>query len=227
MSIPTEPEAILAGARLTLTTDGAVWWAAEATLIVSDLHLEKGSSLARRGMMVPPHDTMLTLARLARLVERLRPARIVALGDSFHDAFGPERMDLPARTALARLMTGRDWIWITGNHDPVIDRALGGDQMGEWGAGGLAFRHIPTRGAAGELAGHLHPAAAVQLGAISLRRPCFAFDGTRMILPAFGAYAGGLNLRNDAFDGLFAPKSLVVGLLSEDRVHLFPGRLAR
>lgn len=218
----------IAGERLVLLPEGALWWPEKATLIVADLHLEKGSSFARRGMMLPPLDTLATLDRLAALIARLDPAQVVSLGDAFHDVDGPARLAPGARDRLTALMARRSWIWITGNHDPVIDRSLGGTCLDEMALGGLVFRHLPQRGRAeGECAGHLHPAAVLKLGAAAPRRACFAFDGRRMILPAFGAYAGGLSLTNRAFDGLFDLSRLVVGVASGGRVHLFPGRVAR
>jgi DNA ligase-associated metallophosphoesterase len=218
----------LAGERVVLTPEGALWWPERSTLIVADLHLEKGSAFARRGMLLPPLDSLATLDHLARLIRRLDPSRVVSLGDAFHDISGPERLPLAARDGLAALMAGREWIWIAGNHDPILCGDLGGLCLDEFPLGRLVFRHEPTRGRSeGECAGHLHPAAVLRLGPAAPRRACFAFDGARMILPAFGAYAGGLSLTNRAFDGLFDPARLVVGVASAGRVHLFPGRLAR
>ena len=224
----TTATAPIAGERVVLTPEGALWWPEHATLIVADLHLEKGSAFARRGMLVPPLDTVATLGRLARLVARLAPARVISLGDAYHDIGGPARLAPAARELLAALMAGRQWIWIAGNHDPVTDAALSGAAVAELRLGKLVFRHLPARDdATGECAGHLHPAAVLRLGAAAPRRACFAFDGQRMILPAFGAYAGGLSLGHRAFDGLFQPGKLMVGVPSGGRVHLFPGRLAR
>jgi DNA ligase-associated metallophosphoesterase len=224
----TVTTARIAGETVVLTPEGALWWPERATLVVADLHLEKGSAFARRGMALPPFDTDATLDRLAALVERLAPGRVVSLGDAFHDGDGPARLSATARGRLAALARRRDWIWIAGNHDPVHDARLAGETADAWSLGALTFRHAPTRGGGdGECAGHLHPAAVLRLGAATPRRACFAFDGRRMILPAFGAYAGGLNLRDAAFDGLFDPARLVVGVASGGRVHLFPGRLAR
>lgn len=218
----------IAGERLVLLPEGALWWPERSTLIVADLHLEKGSAFARRGMLLPPLDTLATLDRLAALVMRLDPARVVSLGDAFHDVGGPARLPPGARDRLIEMTGRREWIWITGNHDPVVDASLGGICADEIALGALTFRHLPRRGRAeGECAGHLHPAAVLKLGAAAPRRACFAFDGRRMILPAFGAYAGGLSLTNRAFDGLFDMARLVVGVPSGGRVHLFPGRVAR
>lgn len=220
----------VAGAWLTLLPEGVAWWAEERALLVADLHLEHGSSLARRGMLVPPYDTMATLGRLARAIDRLDPKLVIALGDSFHDRFGVERLDETALALVARLQAGRDWVWIAGNHDPDLGvagrAALGGIHAEEIAIGTLAFRHEPRLDgcseAVGEIAGHLHPAARVALKAKSVRRRCFATDGRRLMLPAFGAYTGGLNVLDRAYRGLFEPPRLTACLLGEGRVYAFP-----
>ncbi len=195
----------IAGVTLAGLPEGGLWWAEERLLAVADLHLEKGSAFARGGRMLPPYDTAATLARLGALVERLAPRVVVALGDSFHDSAGPDRLSPDNRAALAALQAGRDWIWIAGNHDRALPRTIGGDHAVAWQLGPLTFRHEPTAGAApGEIAGHLHPAARVASRRGSLRRPCFVGDGRRLVLPALGAYAGGLNVLEAAFAPLFA-----------------------
>jgi DNA ligase-associated metallophosphoesterase len=207
------------GVMIEALAEGALWWADERLLIVADLHLEKGSSFARRGQLLPPYDTRETLARLAHLIERFAPTTVVALGDSFHDVDGPARMAPADRIALARLQTGRTWIWIAGNHDPIAPEPLAGDSADELAIGRLVLRHEPSNGTvAGEIAGHLHPAARVWARGRSVRRRCFVGDGKRLIAPAFGAYTGGFNILDKAFAGLFAraPTAFVLG---NDRVY--------
>lgn len=200
--------------------EGALWWADPRLLVVADLHLEKGSSLARRGQMVPPYDTGETLARLARVIARLQPRTVVALGDSFHDGEAAARLSAADRDLLVSLQAGRDWIWIAGNHDPGRPADLGGMALDELATGPLIFRHEPRPGKAdGEVAGHLHPSARVYGRGKSVRRRCFAGDGHRLILPAFGAYAGGLDIRDPAFTGLFAGNTFRAFMLGDDRVY--------
>lgn len=195
----------LAGAALVLDAAGALWWPAERMLIVADLHLEKGSSFAARGVPLPPYDSRATLALLARVVESRRPRTIVALGDSFHDRGGAYRLGDEERVALAGLMRGRDMVWIAGNHDPDPVPGLGGLCVEELRVGPLTLRHEPAGEAGeGEIAGHFHPVARVVVRGRSLRRRCFATDGRRLVMPALGAYAGGLNVRDAALARLFA-----------------------
>jgi hypothetical protein len=209
----------LGGAAATLRMSGALWLAAERTLICADLHLEKGSSYAARGQMLPPYDTRETLKRLAAEVEALSPATVVLLGDTFHDRASEDRLAPDDAERLRALARGRALVWVVGNHDADGPRALPGDTADEIALAGLAFRHEPTAGLApGEVAGHLHPAARVRATRGSVRRRCFVTDGERMILPAFGAYAGGLNVRDEAFAGLFA-RPPIAAALGTTKVH--------
>ena len=215
----------LCGEALQVDPSGVVWWPDERMLIVADLHLEKGASLAARGALIPPYDTAATLARLAEVMMRLRPARVIALGDSFHDENVSAGLPAVLRERLRGLIAGTEWVWIAGNHDPLPPAGIGGDFTAELGFGPLLFRHEPNAGAArGEVAGHLHPAASVTVRGRSLRRRCAACDGGRMILPAFGAYTGGLNLREPVFRGLFDPKRLHAYMLGARTVHRVAGR---
>jgi uncharacterized protein len=211
----------LAGADAVLDPAGALWLPGCRALVVADLHLEKASSLARRRVFLPPYDSLVTLARLVELAERRAPAIIICLGDSFHDSDGAGRLNAAARARLVELQRGRTWIWLAGNHDPAPPAALGGEAAETLTLAGLTFRHEPSPGAApGEVAGHLHPAARLCRNGASLRRRAFASDGGRLILPAFGALAGGLNVLDEVFAGLFPAGSLTAFLLG--RRQLFP-----
>jgi DNA ligase-associated metallophosphoesterase len=216
----------IAGAELALLSHGAVWWPAERTLVVSDLHLEKGSRMAMRGQFMPPYDTEMTLSLVERLVAALAPDRVISLGDAFDDAAGADRLDAGALARIRAMQVTSDWIWISGNHDPHVTAEIGGVQTDEVAIGPLVFRHAPEKGRSeGEIAGHLHPAARVFLGPKSVRRRCFAGDGTRLILPAMGAYTGGLSVMSEAFGGLFKRDTMTVGLLGDGRVYAFPRRM--
>lgn len=202
------------GEALVLDPAGALWWPEERALVFADLHFEKGSAYARSGQMLPPYDTRSTLKRIASLMDRYAPARVIALGDSFHDRGGAERLDEHERDCLARFGRSVEWIWIAGNHDPAPPAWLGGQICDELAIGGLVFRHEPlaTRGA-GEIAGHLHPCKHVTRRGRTMRRRCFASDGSRMVMPAFGAYTGGLDVRDRALRILFGAEfiSYVLG----------------
>lgn len=209
----------VAGAPVTLDLSGALYLAEARTLVVSDLHLEKGSALAeRRGTLLPPYDTRETLARLHEVIVRLDPARVVALGDSFHDPRGPDRLDEGDRAMIAALIEGRDWVWIAGNHDGDAPASLGGRAAETMAIGPLTLRHDPVApGADGEVAGHLHPVGKVAMRGRSVRRRCFVTDGRRLVMPAFGAYAGGLNVRDLAYEPLF-PRGFTAHLIGDGRL---------
>jgi hypothetical protein len=213
----------IAGAKLIADHAGALWWAEKRLLAVADLHLEKGSSYAARtGQMLPPYDTHATLKRLSALAERYEPKTIICLGDNFHDCEGPARLDTQARRAIADLMRRRRFVWIEGNHDADAALSLGGECAPVLELAPLVFRHEPARGAAaaGELSGHLHPVARVATRARRLRRRCFVSDGRRCVLPAFGAFTGGLDVFDEAFAPLF-PGGFAAYLLGRERVYPF------
>jgi DNA ligase-associated metallophosphoesterase len=193
----------VSGVEFIADLSGALFHEAERLLIVADLHLEKGSAYAARRVLLPPFDTAATLARLASVVMRLAPRAVVALGDSFHDVRAGERMAEGDRSALLQLQRGRDFIWVAGNHDPELPAFVGGERCASFSIGSVMLRHEPLPGAHGEIAGHLHPVARVVSKSGGLRRRCFASDGRRCVMPAFGAYAGGLNIRDAAFAPLF------------------------
>jgi uncharacterized protein len=214
---PAACETSLAGTACALDLSGALYLPDEATLVVADLHLEKGSSFARRGSLLPPYDTRTTLAMLAAVIARYAPRRIVALGDSFHDVGGPDRLDGADAQALAALQIGREWIWIAGNHDPELPAQIGGQVLESLAAGRLILRHHPTAGEACEIAGHLHPVGKVVLRGGGVRRRCFVTSGTRCVMPAFGAYAGGLNVCDPVFAPLF-PSGFMAHLIGAERL---------
>jgi DNA ligase-associated metallophosphoesterase len=210
----------VAGVALVADCTGALYWPEEGLLAVADLHLEKGSSFATRGVLLPPYDTAATLAKLGALVARYAPRYVVALGDSFHDGDGPQRVSEDDRAMIGALQRGRDWIWIAGNHDPEPVRDLGGVSAAMFAIGPLVFRHAPEREEAdGEIAGHLHPVARVNGRGRTVSRRCFATDGKRMVMPAFGAYTGGLNIRSAPFAEVFGTFKFMAHMLGDARIY--------
>ena len=213
------------GETLVLDPSGAAWWPAGKTLVFADLHFEKGSAYARGGQLLPPYDTRTTIRLVEAAIARHRPSRVIALGDSFHDGGAGERLDGEECAALKALTHARDWLWVEGNHDPEPPAWLGGAITREAAIGGLVFRHLPSPGAcAGEVAGHLHPVARINRRGMSLRRRCFVCDGMRLLLPAFGAYTGGLDVKDAAVTSLFSG-GFAVYALGRDRVYAVAGQV--
>jgi uncharacterized protein len=207
--------------HVTLLPEGALWWPDRRLLAVADLHFEKGSSYGLRGQFLPPYDTRATLRRLCDLAKSWKPETIVALGDSFHDREGPDRLDKTDAAALRALTASHDFIWITGNHDADAAAACGGAAVEVYRRGGLVFRHEPDEtDATGEICGHLHPKASVVLKGRRISRFCFLSDGRRMVMPAFGAYTGGLDAFDPAFFPVF-PSGFSAYLLGKGRVYPF------
>ena len=209
----------LAGDEALCRPAGALWLAAWGALIVADLHLEKGSAYAARGQMLPPYDTRATLTRLEAEVAVLRPRVLILLGDTFHDRGAEARLASDDLCRLRALAMGRALVWVLGNHDAEAPRDLPGEAVARLTLGHLTLVHEPAAGLAfAEVAGHLHPCARVLIRGASVRRRCFVTDGERLILPAFGAYAGGLNIRDPAFASLMTRRPLAA-VLGAGRVH--------
>ncbi|MGG5819736.1 ligase-associated DNA damage response endonuclease PdeM [Falsiroseomonas sp. HW251] len=211
----------IGGERLMLDPCGVVAWPAQKLVAVADLHLEKGSALASRGRMVPPYDTKETLERLSRALRRWNPARLVLLGDSFHDAAGCSRLAAPDHAALLTLLAGVEVTWVLGNHDPVPPAGLPGAAVEEIRLAPFTFRHIGRPGAVAELSGHFHPKATAPTRGVGVTRPCFLSDGRKLLLPAFGAYTGGLDVADPAIAALF-PRGGRAFLLGTERLYSFP-----
>jgi DNA ligase-associated metallophosphoesterase len=217
-------EIVFAGQRLLLDPAGVLFWPKQRMLVVADLHLEKGAAFARRGAMLPPHDTLATLERLERVLARLEPSTVVSLGDGFHDRLGPAHLpDAPAARVRA-LTAAREWLWVTGNHDPEPPRELGGTGVAEVAIDGLVLRHEIIAGDNSMLGGHLHPKAKLRLGPRTTRLDCFVTDGRLLVLPAFGAFTGGLNVLDQAFARLFA-KGFATYALGQEQCRRVPHRL--
>ncbi|MBV9968998.1 MAG: ligase-associated DNA damage response endonuclease PdeM [Xanthobacteraceae bacterium] len=246
-------EIIVAGVSLLADLAGALYWPEEGALIVSDLHLEKGSAFAVRGVLMPPYDTATTLEALGMVIARYAPRMVIALGDNFHDGGGPARLAAADRAQLLALQRGRDWVWIAGNHDPDPREGIGGVFARALALGPLSFRHEPTAGGrrpmrnansgtrsgdpkcpgsgetfaealgetCGEIAGHLHPAARIHQRGRTQTRKCFATDGERLVMPAFGAFTGGLNIRNAAFLKVFGALGFTAHLIGHRRLYSF------
>jgi DNA ligase-associated metallophosphoesterase len=216
---PFDAQLAVSGVDLVPDVAGVLYWPEQHLLAVADLHLEKGSSYAERRVLLPPYDTAATLARLSQAIARYAPRVVIALGDSFHDGRGPARLADTDRASLLGLQRGRDWIWIAGNHDPEPAENIGGRFMATFVLGALTFRHAPEDAAGGEVAGHLHPVARVAGRGRAVSRRCFATDGRRMVMPAFGAYAGGLNVRDRAFANVFDTLAFTAHMLGERQVY--------
>lgn len=196
----------LGGHDLRALPSGALHWPARGLLAVSDLHLGKSLRLARRGgALLPPYETRATLARLDADIEAVAPASVLCLGDSFDDLAAGGELAEDDALWLARLMAGREWIWVEGNHDPGPLR-LGGTHRAEVTLDGLTFRHIARPEETHEISGHYHPKA--QLAGRS--RPCFLADARRILLPAYGAYTGGLRAEDPVLTSLMAPGAVAV-----------------
>jgi len=186
-----------AGETFVASTDGALFWPSQNALLVADLHLEKSSWFARLGQFLPPYDSHATLSALANEVDRTGATRLFCLGDSFHDAFGCDRLPAAARDLLTDLTGRLDWTWIVGNHDPGFADHCGGKLANEIEVAGIILRHEAMRGEPRpEMSGHFHPKLRISLSGRRVSRRCFVASPTKLILPAFGSLTGGLDARH-------------------------------
>lgn len=216
-----------ADTSLVLDPAGALYWPDQHLLAVADLHFEKGSSFAVSAhRMLPPHDTAQTLADLGRIIACYQPRRVICLGDSFHDRSATTRLNFGDLAALQLMTRTLDWVWIAGNHDPVLPEIVGGIAVSSITVAGITFQHDPARASALETVtpasrvvfGHFHPVALVSLAGRLLRRRCFLVSADRLLLPAFGAYAGGLNILHPAILDQF-PAGYKVLFSERGRLH--------
>lgn len=215
----------IAGTRLMLDPAGALLWPEQGLMVVSDLHLEKGTAFARQGMLLPPWDTRATLDRLAMLMRRHRPRTVIALGDSFHDRTAAARLPAAEIARIIAMTSAARFIWVLGNHDPEPATQLGGDWVDEFSMGSLIFRHQGKSknlrlDPEGEICGHHHPKAAITVRGGVQSRACFVTDANRVMLPAFGAYTGGLDVTHPEIARLF-PLGGRVFLLGRERLFSF------
>ncbi|MEZ5694481.1 MAG: ligase-associated DNA damage response endonuclease PdeM [Altererythrobacter sp.] len=218
-----------AGEEFALLRSNALYWPREQALLVADLHLEKGSFFAQHGQMIPPYDTRETLERIARAIGETGARRVYSLGDNFHDSEGSHRLDDHSAGMLAALTRVADWVWITGNHDPAMEARHGGTVLDELELAGMVLRHEAKRGEERpELSGHYHPRLQLTVRQRHIRRPCAvvssgAGGSGRMILPAFGAYTGGMDASDPAIVEALQPASRIDALVAAgDKLATFP-----
>ena len=220
------------GEELVLLPANAIYWPRENALLVADLHLEKGSFYAQHGQMLPPYDSRETLSRLAQAVKATGARRVYTLGDNFHDAAGAKRLEPHAAGMLDALVRMVDWVWITGNHDHNADNrqaAPGGTELEELEIAGMILRHETQRGETRpELSGHYHPKLRLKVRDRHIARPCAVVgqneDGAgRMILPAFGAYTGGMDAGDPVILNALKPASKITALVAaKTKLTRFP-----
>lgn len=219
-----------ANQEMLLVNGRALYWPRERALLVADLHLEKGSFFAARGQMIPPYDSRETLARLAGALRETGARRVYALGDSFHDADGEARLEPHAAGMLDALTRAAEWVWITGNHDEGLSGKLRGTIAHELEVAGVTLRHEASAGEERpEISGHFHPKLRLRVRERSIVRPCVVVaEGSseqsgRMILPAFGAYTGGMDAADPAIRAALQPARAITAVLpAKDRLVQFP-----
>ncbi len=214
----------LGGLEFEPHQSGALYVPDLKTMLVADLHLEQGTSLARRGIHAPPFDTLSTLHALDYVITEYQPETLIFLGDSFHDRIAHVQLPDGHRAHLANMTSKIHTIWISGNHDPDAPTGLGGHSLEACQLGPVTLRHEPSRKRlkACEIAGHLHPGATIIQRGVAVRGKCFVADANRIIMPAFGSYTGALSVSSPAFTRLFDEDSAMIWLIGKSAIHAFP-----
>ncbi len=201
------------GEQFEIAGEAAVYWRAQDALLVSDLHLEKASAFALSGQMLPPYDSISTLEDISALCRKYKPAKIISLGDNFHDDNGEHRLAESAAAMLVDLACDTEWFWITGNHDRAVSGVWGGKAFDELTLSGITLRHEAERGDPNpEISGHFHPKFRQVLRGRMVARRCFVKTPRKMIMPAFGALTGGLDVQDVA---ILKACDLAVGEVAE------------
>lgn len=210
------------GHELMALPQGALFWPARRALLVADLHLEKASWFARLGQMLPPYDSIATLADLTGLAASTSAEEIWCLGDSFHDRQGCDRLPAQARDMLSSLTSRTRWTWITGNHDPGLADHCGGHVVDEAEVDGLLLRHeAEPAEVRPELSGHFHPKLRISQRGRQVSRRCFVATERKIVLPAFGALTGGLDASHPEIVRAVGPRAQAL-IPVADRLLRFP-----
>ena len=219
LPVGTETRIRLGSVEFIADVSGALFEPQTRSVIVADCHFEKGSSLAARGHFLPPFDTRDNLLRLQDLLDRFKPQQLISLGDAFHDRAAVSRLAPEDRAIIEKMGEQCALIWVAGNHDPEPHAALPGQSVASFRLGDVMLQHEPSGDHEFEIAGHLHPAAKVRGRGRALRRRCFISNEKRCIMPALGAYAGGLNILDEAFKPFFGRGGFHVHALGRDRLY--------
>lgn len=204
-------ELTLAGVRLLALGSGALWWPDQSILCVSDLHLGKADRYARAGgAALPPYQTQATLLKLQTDLEATHAQTVICLGDSFDDQRAVFELSEDALLWITRLQAGRNWVWIEGNHDPAPLVGIGGTQRATLSSTPLLFQHIADPRCNGEISGHYHPKLRLSTAGRAVSLACFLCDSKRLILPAYGAYTGGLLASHKVLKKLMEAKAVAI-----------------
>ena len=219
----------LNGLDLVPDLSGALFVPEFKALLVADLHLEKASNMAKRGIHLPPYDTRASLDQLEAVIAHAKPVQLIFLGDSFHDDGARDRIAEADLVRLRAISESAATIWIRGNHDPHPPRDIGGRIADEIVLGGVTLRHLPgiLQAEEFEIAGHLHPGSAVSQRGKRIHCKCFIADSWRLIMPAFGSFTGALSISAPPFTGLFTPKKFHVWMLGQKEIYKFPAARVR
>ena len=196
---------IFANKEFILQKDGSVYWPDKKSLILGDLHLEKSSYFAKLGNFLPPYDSFETLNKLEKSLNKLNVNKIILLGDIFHDKEGIKRLNKKLLKYLDYICKKFDVIWLVGNHDG-IDRPKDAKFCKKYKIDNINFNHKSSKNTMNELSGHYHPKATLKLFKTKISKPCFLIGKSKIILPAYGSFTGGIDSQDEIFKKIFENK---------------------
>jgi DNA ligase-associated metallophosphoesterase len=186
----------LAGERVLLLAQKALYWPHASMLVIADIHFGKAASFRAQGVPVPRGTTSQNLAALDELMAIYPTTEIVFLGDFLHARASHASATVAAMLAWRERNPKVRLTLVRGNHDVRAgdpSASLGITMVDEpHNVGPFSFCHHPDIAGDGYvLAGHVHPVYILSSRLDSLRLPCFLVGPTRMVLPSFGAFTGG------------------------------------
>jgi uncharacterized protein len=191
---------------LRLLPEKAALWLEQDTLLVTDLHLGKAETFQALGLAVPSGHHDQDLECLHQLCQKVQPTSLAILGDLFHARVGlNEALVKSIAEAFEKLEL--DILWIAGNHDRQLHNLV--DTLGvrlehELLTDELLLTHKPTQEDVPNICGHLHPRARLWVQKEKIDLPCFVLEKNTLILPAFGSFTAGTQMKKNASRGLYA-----------------------
>ena len=202
-----------------INNDGILFWLEKKIAIVSDLHLEKGSSFASSGQFVPPFDSEETLNKLINFLKIHEVKIIILLGDTFHDRGALNRMSSKVKSIFDSLVENYEIIFVLGNHENKMKSAFI-KFYERYIVDDIHFLHEAVLEKKYQISGHFHPVASLKINSKQITEKCLIHSENHIIMPAFGEFTGGLNINNPVFKP-FLNRNYYIYFLTKKSVYKF------
>ena len=202
-----------------INNDGVLFWLEKKIAIVSDLHLEKGSSFASLGQFIPPFDSEETLKKLINFFKTHEVQTIILLGDTFHDRGALNRMSSKVKSIFDSLVENYEIIFVLGNHENKMKSAFI-KFYERYIVDDIHFLHEAVLEKKYQISGHFHPVASLKINSKQITEKCLIHSENHIIMPAFGEFTGGLNINNPVFKP-FLNRNYYIYFLTKKSVYKF------